>query len=104
LIRAQETKKKTDLDVNFVLKSHSGETFRGKLVEVQETAALHDEHGHSYRMRIGLDKDELLGRLALERPNQGTAVVAKVECGKRSMAYCFFHELIEWVQLRLFAI
>ena len=41
--------------------------------------------------------------LSLDEPKQGTEVVAKIACGRRSMAYCLFHELIEWVQIRLFS-
>ncbi len=104
LIRAQEEAKQTELPVSFVLKSHTGETFEGKLVDVQEAAAVHDDHGHSYRVRMSLDKQELVKRLSLDAPMQGTEVVAKIACGRRSMAYCLFHELIEWVQIRLFSL
>jgi hypothetical protein len=90
--------------VSFILKSHTGETFKGTLVGVQEAAAINGEHGHSYRVRVDLDKDEVMKRLDLKEPKQGTEVVAKIDCGRRSMAYCLFHELIEWVQVRLFAI
>jgi len=93
-----------ELPVQFVLKSNASETFTGTLSEVQEGATLHEEHGHSYRLRIDLDKEEVLKRLNLKEPNKGTEVLAKVDCGKRSMAYCFFHELIEWVQIRLFSL
>ena len=71
---------------------------------MQEAATLHDQHGHGYRVRIKLDKTELLGRLGLDELKQGTEVVAKIACGRRSAAYCWFHELIEWVQIRLFGI
>ncbi len=104
LIRAQAEQKTKELPVNFVLKSHTGETFRGTLAEVQEAATMHEEYGHSYRIRVKLDKNELLHRLDLSEPNQGTEVVVKIECGRRSWFYCLFHELLEWVQLRLFAI
>jgi hypothetical protein len=104
LIRAQQETQREDLPVSFVLKSHTGESFSGTLFEVQEAATLHDQHGHGYRVRIKLDKTELLGRLGLDELKQGTEVVAKIACGRRSAAYCWFHELIEWVQIRLFGI
>ncbi|MCA9149280.1 MAG: HlyD family efflux transporter periplasmic adaptor subunit [Planctomycetales bacterium] len=104
LLKARDAAKKDELPVNFVLKSHTGDSFKGTLAEVQETAALHDEHGQSYRCKVSFDKNDVVTRLNLEVPKQGTEVVAKIECGKRSMAYCLFHELLEWVQLRLFAL
>jgi multidrug efflux pump subunit AcrA (membrane-fusion protein) len=104
LIRAQQEAKRQDLPVSFVLKSHTGESFNGTLSEVQETATLHDQHGHGYRVRIKLNKPELLARLGLKELKQGTEVVAKITCGRRSVAYCWFHELIEWFQIRLFSL
>ena len=104
LVRAQQESGKKELPVTFVLKSHTGETFDGTLSAIQETAALHDEHGHSYRLRINLDKQDLLQRLKLDELSQGTEVVAKVNCGRTSMAYGLFHELLEWIQLRMFAL
>jgi hypothetical protein len=104
LIRAQQQTKREDLPVSFVLKSHTGESFQGTLSEVQQAATIHDQHGHGYRVRIKLDKTELQGRLGLSELKQGTEVVAKIACGRRSVAYCWFHELIEWVQIRLFSI
>ncbi|MBJ42304.1 MAG: hemolysin D [Planctomycetaceae bacterium] len=104
MVNAEEEMGTKELPVKFVIKSHPGDTFNGTVQAVQEAATLHDEHGYSYRVRITLDKQDVLSRLNLAELNKGTEVMAKIECGQRSMAYCFFHELIEWVQIRLFAI
>jgi multidrug efflux pump subunit AcrA (membrane-fusion protein) len=103
LVRAQQERGGDELPVNFILKSHTNESFTGTLTDVQETAAIHDEHGHSYRIRVSVDKAELLKRLQLDELKQGTEVVAKVDCGRRSTAYCLFHELLEWLQIHLFS-
>jgi hypothetical protein len=104
LVRAQQEQERQDLPVNFVLKSHTDQSFTGTLKAIQETAAIHDEHGHSYRVRVTLNKSELMKELNIKEPKEGTEVVAKIACGKRSLAYCLFHELIEWVQIRLFSL
>lgn len=104
LLKGQRDAGKEDLPVTFVIKSHSGESFKGELVEVQDSASVHEVHGHSYRMRIAFNKEEVLKRLNLSELSKGTEVVAKIEVGHRSMAYCFFHELVEWLQVRLFAL
>jgi hypothetical protein len=103
LMNAQNELGTKDLKVSFVLKSHTNESFEGTVTEIQETASLSEEHGNSYRLKVKIDKEEVLQRLSLEELNQGTEVIAKVYCGQRSAGYTFFHELIEWVQVRLFA-
>ena len=40
LLRAQRDKKSENLDVNFVVESHSGESFRGQLETIQDAATL----------------------------------------------------------------
>ncbi|MDG2382718.1 MAG: HlyD family efflux transporter periplasmic adaptor subunit [Pirellulaceae bacterium] len=104
LLKAQRELGRDDLDVSFVLKSHTNETFEGTLGEVQTTATMSEDHGNSYRLKIKIDKQDMIDRLKQEEPNMGTEVIAKIYCGKRSAGYSLFHELIEWVQVRLFAI
>ena len=87
-----------------MLKSHTDEVFTGKLREIQTTATMSEEHGNAYRMRIDIDKAEMIERLAQQEPNMGTEVIVKVNCGSVSSGYSFFHELVEWIQVRLFAI
>jgi hypothetical protein len=103
LVRAQQAAGRKDLPVSFILKSNTNESFDGTLVDVQEAATVHDEHGHSYRIRASVNKADLLQRLKVDELKQGTEVVAKVDCGPRSFAYCLFHELLEWVQIHLFS-
>lgn len=103
LLRAQRELGVEELPVRFVLKSHSNETFQGTLKDMQDAATQDEKHGHSYRLRIGIDKNELQQRLQQQELSQGTEVIAEVMCGRRSVAYCWFHELLEWVQVRLFA-
>ncbi len=103
LMQAQKDQGTENLRVTFVLKSHTNESFEGILEEIQETASLSEDHGNSYRLRVRFNKQDVLDRLNLLELNQGTEVIAKVYCGRRSAGYTFFHELIEWVQIRLFA-
>ncbi len=104
LAAQKKLKEGEELDVTFVLKSHTDEVFTGKLREIQTTATMSEEHGNAYRMRIDIDKAEMIERLAQQEPNMGTEVIVKVNCGRVSSGYSFFHELVEWIQVRLFAI
>ncbi|MCA9199710.1 MAG: biotin/lipoyl-binding protein, partial [Planctomycetales bacterium] len=98
------------LDVSYVLKSNPGSSpLDAKLSEVQRTATFHEEHGQSFRLRVNqIDKDKLLAALKKgDTPGelkQGTEVLARVHCGRANLAFCFFHELIEWAYLQLYSI
>jgi multidrug resistance efflux pump len=97
--------------VEFHLKSDPGTKLKGKVREIHEMAQLHEEYGHSVRVLVDLDKQELLqsgselvgrtpdGQL---RAKPGTEVTALIYCGPCSIGYKFFHELFEFVQAKLF--
>ncbi len=103
MLRAQSEQPQEQLPVTFILKSYAGQTFDGTLEEMQDAATQDEQHGHAYRLKVKIDKNELQKRLRLAELTQGAEVKASVYCGRRSVAYCWFHELLEWVQVRLFA-
>ena len=72
---------------------------------------MHSEYGHGHRLVIEIDEEELRNAIATAETagavvevKQGTEVIAKVKCGRAPMAYCFFHELLEWLQMTMFSI
>jgi hypothetical protein len=84
------------LEVTYVLQTDPGQQLKGKLAKVQDSAQMHEEYGHSVRLVVEIDEMDLVD------PRPDTGVTAKVYCGKRSFAYDKFHELIEFLQLKLF--
>jgi multidrug efflux pump subunit AcrA (membrane-fusion protein) len=97
----QDTKQ---LPVSFVLKGHPAVTFQGQVVEVQNSPTPHEQHGHSYRMRIRIDKQVLQQQLNVSELNIGAEVKAKVHCGRAPLIYCWFYELLDWVRIRLWGL
>jgi len=82
------------LKVEFELASHPGQTFIGEVTEIDRRAELHEPHGHSLRVIVRFDYNELAE--ALRRP--GTRVTAKIICGKKPLGFVLFREVWETVQ------
>lgn len=82
------------LKVTYVLYSDPSVNHAGKLAKesVHARAQLDSTDGTVVKMRVQPDSLEGLSR----RPN--TTVAAKVNCGKASAAYVWFHEVVEWFQ------
>ena len=76
-------------EVLFTLKSHPGEEFTGRLVEVQRMAEVRGDEGNAVLVRVAIDKRQLP-----EVPSE-TTVVAKLHCGSRSLGYVWFGELLD---------
>jgi multidrug efflux pump subunit AcrA (membrane-fusion protein) len=82
------------LPVSFVLASDPSVYHSGKLSleAVHARAQLDTTDGTIVKMRVQPDTAESLTR----RPN--TTVIGKVNCGKRSAAFVWLHEVVEWFQ------
>ena len=85
------------LEVKYILKSDPKNQFKGTLAPtgIHDAAQLHDVHGHSVRLRIDIDEQDL------DDAQVGTEVTVKVKCGQRSVGYVWFHELVEFIQSTL---
>jgi multidrug efflux pump subunit AcrA (membrane-fusion protein) len=83
------------LRATFILTSHPGHHFTGSILEIDRTAEIHGEEGNAVRLRVAIDKAEL------PELRTGTTVTAKVHCGRRSIGYVLFHELISTVQKKV---
>ena len=65
-------------------------------MEIQEKAEVQGEEGNTVLVRVKINKDEL----EIE-PSKGVGVSAKIDCGKRSLGYVWFHDVIEFVQTKI---
>ena len=84
------------LPVDFILMTDPSVTRTGRLMadQVQRRAEVNAEQATSVKLRVIPDSKE-----ELTRP--GAKVIADVKCGKRSAAFVWFHEVIEWVRANL---
>ena len=82
-------------DVTFTLASHAGQTFHGRVVEIEQAAEVRGEEGNSVLVRVSVEKSEL------PPLHDQTTVTAKLNCGRTSLGYAWFCDLIETVQSKV---
>ncbi|MGA2030793.1 MAG: biotin/lipoyl-binding protein [Thermoguttaceae bacterium] len=97
IVKAQQelTEFKGQLPVTYISATEPGTSRKGTIMEIEKQANVHGEDGNIVLIRVAIDKDELPNR----RP--GAAVTAKVYCGRRSILYVCFHDLVAFVQSRI---
>lgn len=83
------------LRVEFILANDPGVRYEGRIKEVHRRAEVHGEEGNTVLIRVEID------HRALPHLRPGASVVAQVHCGRRSIGYVWFHDLIEFVQSRI---
>ena len=83
------------LKVAFQLASNPGDQFEGRVIEVRRVADTQPDGETTVRIRVGIDKD----RLPELRP--GVTATAKVDCGRQSIGYVYFHDVISFVQTKI---
>ncbi len=91
----EENGARQPLDVVFTLTSHPGAQFHGRVVEIEKTAEVRDDEGNTVLVRVEIDKDEL------PPLHDQTSVTAKLYCGRTSIGYAWFCDLIETVQSKV---
>jgi multidrug efflux pump subunit AcrA (membrane-fusion protein) len=95
--RAQKDLHKKDLDVNYILAADPGHTLHGTVEEVQEAAEVQGEEGNTVKVRVAINKADLNPELL----TKGAGVSAKVDCGRRSLGYVWFHAVLEFIQSKI---
>jgi multidrug efflux pump subunit AcrA (membrane-fusion protein) len=95
LIHVQRASGQQPLDVEFVLSSHPGQTFEGHVVEIEQVAEVRGDEGNTILVRVAVDKNEL------PTLHDQTTVTAKLHCGRASIGYALFCDLIETIQTKV---
>ncbi|QDU96104.1 efflux RND transporter periplasmic adaptor subunit [Lignipirellula cremea] len=95
--RAQrEQEADAPLRVDYVLSSDPSTRRTGTVKEIEPVAAMYPEVGHAVKVRVEIDVNG--SPRPIENPRPGASVTAEVYCGRRSLGYVLFHEMLEWVQ------
>lgn len=81
--------------VTFVLSSHPGQTFQGKLAEIDAIAEVREGEGNTVLMRATIEKEQL------PPLHDQTTVTAKLHCGRTSVGYAWFCDFVETVQSKV---
>jgi len=83
------------LDVVFMLSSHPGEEFHGRVVEIEQTTEVRGDEGNTVLVRVEIDKN------ALPPLHDQVTVTARLYCGRTSVGYAWFCDLIEAAQAKI---
>jgi multidrug efflux pump subunit AcrA (membrane-fusion protein) len=78
-----------NVPVRFALKSRPGDEFQGRVAEIHRLATVRGEAGNTIAVRVAIDKRQLP-----ETPSEST-VVAQLHCGRRSLGYVWFGDVVE---------
>ena len=85
-----------ELPVKFSLASAPGKQFTGTIASIDEATSINSQQLHVIRIWVDVDGSSLGD---LKHP--GSAVQAKIECGKRSLGFVWLHEIWEFVQYKV---
>ena len=97
------------MKVDYFSATSPGDEFYGEVLEIDKMAQLHEEEGHSVRIRVDLkpdpdgpnpEPDEARTYLPDSR-RPGASVTGRVHCGRSTLGYYWFHELWEFVQAKI---
>src|SRR5690606_30129104 len=89
---AARSQQSADLPVAFILASDPGNVFQSQLKTLGLRTEIDREGRPVVRAMVPVDRKQLPAL----RP--GTTVTAKIYCGRRSIGYVWFHDLVEAVQ------
>jgi hypothetical protein len=95
--RAQKDLGKKDLDVSYVLKADANRTLLGKVKSIEEIAEVVPEEGNTVKVLVTIDKNDLTEDVM----RTDAEVSAKINCGRRSLGYCWFHDVFEFIQTKI---
>ena len=96
ILRAMQEQGTDALDVEYIAATDPGVTRWGKIKSIHNIAEVHGEEGNIVLVRVKIDKSDLL-----TEPRRGATVTAKIHCGRTSLGYSLFHDLISWFQSRI---
>lgn len=94
LIAAQQ-QSDDPLSVEFVLATHPNKTFTGHVVEVSSRSHSNEEQQGVVTVRVAIETDQL------PELRPGATVTARILCGRRSLAFVWFHDGWEFFQSKV---
>lgn len=87
------------LPVQFILATHPSEKLEGWVEEIDLSAEVRGDEGNTVLVRVGFDQAKL--RETFPDPKIGAGVTAKVYCGRRSFAFVWLHDLVDFIRAKI---
>jgi hypothetical protein len=84
------------LRVTYFLATDPGTEHEGEIQEIHEAAEVRGEDGNTVLVRVRIKQGDIP-----EYSRPGSGVTAKIYCGRHSIGYVWFHDLIAFVQSRI---
>jgi hypothetical protein len=97
ILRAMEDSGSKELKVEYVVATDPNVTYVGTIKEVHSIAEVHGEEGNVVLIRVKIDDPSQL----VTPPRPGATVQAQIYCGRSSLGYRMFHDLIAWWQSKV---
>jgi len=92
-----QTNPEEGLTVTYILHSNPGRKLIGHVVDIHEIVSSHGEEGNSVLVRVAVNKNDLT---ETDR-KPGVGVTAKIDCGRASLGYVLFHDVIAFIQSKI---
>ena len=86
-----------DLRVDYILATDPGTRHQGVVREIHEQAEVRGEDGNTVLVRVMIDPE----RHEKEELGAGASVTARIFCGKRSLGYVWFHDVLSFIQTQV---
>ena len=99
---AQRTLKNENLDVSYILAATGHDPPRQDRRGRPQCRGADSEEGNTVLIYVELDKTEMEQLRQEQKLKQVAEVTAKVYCGSRPLGYVLLHDLIEFVQSKIF--
>jgi hypothetical protein len=87
------------LDVTFFLATNPQNQLQGQVEHVDTSAEVRGDSGNTVLVRVSFDQQAL--REVISDPKIGATATAKIHCGRRSIGYVWFHDLIDFVRAKI---
>ena len=85
------------IQVTYILATEPDREMEGTVKEIQQTAEVRKDQDNTVLILVNIDRDSI----DPEQLRMGTSVSAKLDCGRRSIGFVLFHDLIAWIQTKI---
>jgi len=90
LLEVSGEKMEDRLKVPYIVATDPSTTHYGYVKDMHLVAEVRGEEGNTVMIKVEINKEDLKE----EDRRPGASVTAKVECGRRAIGYCWFHDLL----------
>ena len=97
-VAAAQAEMEKPLSVRFIMATDASTNRYATVRDVHKNTEMHETEGHTVRIRCTIADEE---QAKLHEPRPGSSVTGRVNCGRSSLAYFWFHEALEWIEANI---